>query len=564
MSKVIPIHVKDAVLNIKDKFAYLVKEGGQNINVVRYPASIQSSTTHSYPMQTPSLNTVMSKNLVWGSEITLEFTGTVGAQEYLINPLSFNLLLDQGVGNTPLSFIGGDCPSAFPLNSLCNNMKIQINNQVVSQQINSILDPLLRNTKIKDLNMWNASTPTQLDYYGNFIYAIPNPILVPDTTTVPWVEVAIPFVPTWNSPFNPGQNQSLNNSVGSRSSFRITKILGNDPAGATPANRSVFITLKVREPIMCSPFLIEQEKDAGISGINMMSINCDMDSTGLYVWNWINDTQDTANYFKKLVSVSYANSYIEATYYTPKDNQLIPAICVSPLTTYMLFKGTPNADDIGDELEHTISSGYTMLNYYPESVSVYVANMYNDSLGDGSGNNNDDLQGWLYANSYCTITGVSITLGLNNGILSTYDITDLYRASVKSGSHQTFQEFSGQIQQGFYNGQIGDQQEISTCGSVLKLNFAEIIAIQEPWYAPGSLCNLQFKVDITYINYTNQIFRAQCRALFEYKGYISNQGGKTNIFISGVLDKEDVLDTPKGLEISQDLKNPERKHKNKK
>ena len=296
MSSVIPIHVKDAVLDIKDKFAYPVKEGGQNINVVRYPASIQSSTTHSYPMQTPSLNTVMSKNLVWGSEITLEFTGTVGAQEYLIAPAPFNLEIDV-LG----PYWGGDCSAAFPLNSLCNNMKIQINNQVVSQPINSMLDPILRNTKIEDLNMWNGSTPTQLDWWGNFDQAVNsyNPTNSTGINANPWIDQYNPYVPIWNSPFNVAPLQSLNNSVGSRGSFSIMKITGNDPAGANPANRRVFITLKVREPIMCSPFLIEQEKDAGISGINMMSINCDMDATGLYVWNWINDTLDDANYSKK-------------------------------------------------------------------------------------------------------------------------------------------------------------------------------------------------------------------------------------------------------------------------
>lgn len=561
MCNVIPIHVKDAVLNIKDKFAYPIKEGGQNINVVRYPASIQSSTSHNYPIQTPSLNTIMSKNLVWGSEITLEFTGTVGAQEYLIAPIPINLNT-QAVGG---AYNQADCPAAFPLNSLCNNMKIQINNQVVSQRINSMLDPILRNTKISDLNMWNSSTPTQLDWYGDFYQAISSNIIeTGGILATPWVEQAVPIIPTWNSPFNQSQNQSLNNSVGSRGSFRILQITGNDPAGTTAANRSVFITLQVREPIMCSPFLIENETDAGISGVNMMSINCDMDPTGLYCWNYVAGTLDFANFFKKLVSVSYANSYIEVTYYTPKDNQLIPAICVSPLTTYMLFKGETKGSP-QDQSPQTISSGYTMLNYYPESVSIYVFDLSKESLGDGSGDINDN-SGFQYPNAYGTITNVSITLGLNTGILSTYDITNLYRASVKSGSAQTFQEFSGQLQYGLYNGQVGDQNNISTCGSVLKLNFAEIIAIQEPWYAPGSLCNLQFKVDVTYVDYTNNSILPQCRLLFEYKGYISNQGGKTETFISGVLNKEDVLDTPKigGLEISQDLKNRNAKNKTKK
>ena len=303
---------------------------------------------------------------------------------------------------------------------------------------------------------------------------------------------------------------------------------------------------------MCSPFQIQKETDAGISGINMMSINCDMDSTGLYCWNWIDDTQDVNNFFKKLVSVSYANSYIEATYYTPHDSQLIPSICVNPLTSYVLFKGETQPQVV-DALPHIISSGYTMLNYYPESVTIYVANLYKDSIGDGSGDFNDAFQGWTITNSYLTIIGVSITLGLNTGILSTYDITDLYLASVKSGSAQTFQEFSGQMQQGLFIGAYGDQQQIPTCGSVLKLNFADIIAIQEEWYAPGSLCNLQFKVDITYINVANQFFLPQCRCLFEYKGYISNQGGKTEIFTSGVLNKEDVLGTTNigGLNISE-------------
>ena len=121
-----PILVSDPLLQLDDKINYAVFRGGQNVSTQKFPATSQTSTSHIYSLQIPSTTTVVDRNLIWASDITFEITGTVLADKFLVEYPS----------NTVLA--------PFPLNQLCTNMSVQINNTTLSLPVNQVLDPLLR------------------------------------------------------------------------------------------------------------------------------------------------------------------------------------------------------------------------------------------------------------------------------------------------------------------------------------------------------------------------------------------------------------------------------------
>ena len=91
------------------------------------------------------------------------------------------------------------------------------------------------------------------------------------------------------------------------------------------------------------------------------------------------------------------------------------------------------------------TSNSIMLNSYPDKVFVWIDDQQKQASGAGSA---ASPVGNQFLNRYATIQSVVITLNNQSGILSTFDATDLFRASIKSGSKQSWSEFSGYQQVG--------------------------------------------------------------------------------------------------------------------
>ena len=67
------ILVKDDRLGcISPKVKYQVLKGGQNITCQAYNAISQSTTNHVYNVAVPSLETMVSREVLWTSTVTLE------------------------------------------------------------------------------------------------------------------------------------------------------------------------------------------------------------------------------------------------------------------------------------------------------------------------------------------------------------------------------------------------------------------------------------------------------------------------------------------------------------
>jgi hypothetical protein len=493
-SQIKPVLVQDPLLALDDKMAYAVYRGGANVSTQQFNATSQSSTSHVYNIQVPSTSIVMSRQLIWGSDITFTVEGVPIAGKFLVNYGTDTIL------------------APFVLNQLCSNMNCQINNTTVQLPVNQVLDPLLRSIDKANIDRWNSSTPTQLDYFG--LYSQFGDATFPN-------QVA--------SPFN-GAFQILDRSSPPRGAFPVSIVDFTTGVAPTTASTKLLITVRVAEPIFVSPFIFgDGEGQSGLTGLTQININCQMDALGSRALRWIAAVGYAP---KSITAVNYANSYIECKFLSPKPSDLIPQTTITPLATYTNYILPATSSVASTDLAtKTLTSNAIMLNSYPDKVFIFVRDAQRNLKPEN-------------ADVYCAIEGVSITLGAQSGLLSNFRNVDLYRASYEAGSQQTWFEFTGIASANSDGSSIGIRAIMS--GSVLCLDFGQTINIPEDYFAPGSLSTTQFQVTVRYSNTTGIGINPELNCMFMNSGILSTSNGSSSAYTSGVLSKQVVLDANLG------------------
>jgi hypothetical protein len=287
-------------------------------------------------------------------------------------------------------------------------------------------------------------------------------------------------VPSFNSPFNAFEDANCNNNEVPRGSFKIVSI-SNNTIGDGATTRTVTIRVKSVEPLFVSPFLFGEKVEApGLCGITQINATFQLaGNSPTRLLRWVVSPNCLT---KVITNVSFiqAETYLEMVYYTPKPSDLVPATVVTPLATYVNYilptqTGGTKASGISGQLQ----SNSIQLNSYPDKVWVWVDDFYKFQQNSGNGVANN-LAGCGVADHYGTINSVAIVLNNASGLLSTYSQEQLYRASYLSGCQQSYSEYSGLQQKWGLNNNIIDVPAsfISTCGSVLVLDFAKIIPKQ--------------------------------------------------------------------------------------
>ena len=134
---------------------YQLFKGGQNITCQAYNAISQSTSDHVYNVAVPSLETIISREVLWKSTLTLKITvSTADDGRFAIN---------YGVT---------DALAPFPLHSLVNIMSATVNKNTVSFNVQETLPILLRMVDPEELSKYNSLTPTSLDYLADYNDAV--------------------------------------------------------------------------------------------------------------------------------------------------------------------------------------------------------------------------------------------------------------------------------------------------------------------------------------------------------------------------------------------------------
>ena len=150
------ILVKDDRLGcITPKVKYQVFKGGQNITCQAYNAISQSTSNHVYNVAVPSLETIIRREVLWKSTVTLNISVPA--------PLTGRFAVSYGVT---------DALAPFPLHSLVNVMSATINNNTVSFNVQETLPLLLRMVDPEEFAKYDCMTPTALDYLADDLDAI--------------------------------------------------------------------------------------------------------------------------------------------------------------------------------------------------------------------------------------------------------------------------------------------------------------------------------------------------------------------------------------------------------
>ncbi|MFM7981693.1 MAG: phage major capsid domain-containing protein, partial [Candidatus Fonsibacter sp.] len=132
------------------KVKYQVLKGGQNITCQAYNA-ISQITNHVYNVAVPSLETIISREVLWKSTVTLKIAATTRSAGYYV--------VNYGVT---------DALAPFPLHSLVNVMSATINNNTVSFNVQETLPLLLRMADPEELAKYDCMTPTTLEFLADY------------------------------------------------------------------------------------------------------------------------------------------------------------------------------------------------------------------------------------------------------------------------------------------------------------------------------------------------------------------------------------------------------------
>ena len=154
--------IDDRLGAITDKIKYQVSKGGQSVVSQQYKAISQTTSSIVFNCQIPSLETVVDREVLFSSTVTLQISlsGTRGAasgiadSEYLVN-----------YGIT-------DALAPFPPHSLINTASATINNNTVTTSIVDVLPLILRMLDPEEMAEYQSMTPTTLDSLANYSDAV--------------------------------------------------------------------------------------------------------------------------------------------------------------------------------------------------------------------------------------------------------------------------------------------------------------------------------------------------------------------------------------------------------
>jgi hypothetical protein len=244
-----------------------VFKGGQNVTAMPFKAISQTTSAHVFNVPVPSLETIISREVLWSAKVTLKISSTTKpADRFLVN---------YGVT---------DALAPFPLHALVATMTATINNNTVSMNTQDVLPVMLRLMDPEELAKYNDMTPTCLDYLGNYRDGISEMGFFIDRA--PDKRQAIPFFPGATNQIDsnradpatfgaaPTMFQSYPNNVlaydmnrpagavmthKSRGNFKVIGIWAQDQAGARRIPRiddtEVYVQFQVTEPLLLSPFI---------------------------------------------------------------------------------------------------------------------------------------------------------------------------------------------------------------------------------------------------------------------------------------------------------------------
>ncbi len=481
-------NMTDPRLLCKNQLDFQVVKGGMNITNYSERASSASVSGLNFNVNVPTMSTIVDRVI------------------YLRTVLSFSVTGDAGSSKTILAN-GVPTLAPFPFQSSCSSVQMTSNNQSFSWNANDTIDMITRMLDEDVLEKYSTVCPTQLDKFQKYTDIAANS------------EVNNPFA-LYNS---------YNKYNKSRRSY--LRFVGTVVDTQTAASFDV----EVIEPLIISPLIIqscESGNTQGMYGINNLKFMFQVKNGASRAIRFKNLDSASDPYEVELTGISQ-DSYLDFTFLTPSasvsknltprnlvpylDINLQKSICGTTLTWDTNLKSVP------------ITTQSFQLSMIPDKVLVAVR-----KRRDLCTSNDPDFA--------LPIESVQINFANRNGILSGTKAHQLCQMSVESGVNTNWLEFSGISN---ITGGTGGSQPLYTSGSYLCLEFGKHINLNEDYYAPSSLGQFQFYMNLNVINNTGGDINPntyEVALLFMNSGFLVNELGSSSVVV-GVLTKDQVLTT---------------------
>lgn len=528
MSDFKTVLVRDSVIgDITSDIDFAVKSGASQTTYQRFPSTSASNSSVIFNVQVPSENVVIGRDILINTGLSFTINaGSATEAQYQV-----------GVGDSVFSYGLTDALQAFPFNSLLTTATAQINNTTCSINLQDVLPSLLRMNDSRELYRFNSCTPSLPDQaYGKYsdgVLSNNNPLASYNTASYDIDQVprgAFPVV------------VDLKRYAGGV--FQDTSPI------AVNVTDTWIITVQtvVSEPLFLSPFIFGNPEFncQGLLGINNMTFTLNVDATCKRLFS-------TANPYITSIALgtpANPNGFISTSSIGIATQPSAPALLLKFLSTqpsdliqtknivaYMDYPryltNSANAPSIGAGGSGSLTSSNLQINQIPDLFIINVRKPMS-------------LQDWKDPSSFLTLNSISINLNNQSGLLSSASQYDLWRLSVKNGSTQSWEEFSGQAL--VNNNATGEGTIIPTTGSLLVLNPAYDLSLPD-YISCGSLGNYNFQFTCSVSNQYGSAIQPEIIVICANSGIFTTQQGVSAVY-TGILTKEMVLDAKTSQQAS--------------
>lgn len=520
------------ISDITDQETYGVLAGPSLSTYTQFQAISASASQIVWNVQIPSESIVINRELYMASQVAFTITGT-----------------NVPIGSTFLNWGLTEALNAFPLQSLFTTLQAQINNVSVSTNLQDVLPSLLRMNDNRKLSRYNSMTPSYPDQqYGQYQSAV-NTGGSPSNSN--------------NNPLSSWNNNSYDSDFVPRGAFPVELIVEHTITGggtdtslvstATTDSWRVGVIFTTVEPfIALSPFInMTPMNNAGLLGINNMSIVCNIDSSCKRLMGTANSSVVAGS---GTVQGSCNPTYITNLQlgWTPTGGTAIPAFSNTRLLfnfqtlqpsqyarlsskNVVAYNDFPrylttfnNSTIIASGATKLLTSQNIQLNQVPSLIFINVRiPMSSQQISNPS--------------AFLQITNVSINFNSQSGLLASATPYDLYQISTRNGSAQSYYEWGGAVSNNTGGANNGNVNTVPTTGSLLVLNPALDFSMPE-MLSGGSLGQFSFQFNITVLNQFGFSVVPEIIITTMNSGIFVTQQGSSVIY-TALLDKATTLKT---------------------
>lgn len=504
-----PFLVEDSRINdITKNLDFAVFRGAGSNTFQTYTSQSSSGSSISFNIQTPSENTVISR------EVMIETT------------VKFSIEIDN-VDSSKVAFSYGlnDSFSAFPFSSLISSAAVTINNTTISTNLQDTRDLILKNIPQAELSKYQGGTPSMLDsfykYYSDGGY---------------------------NSELNGYVQSSYNKYLEPRGCHKldsyivehyINGVYTDDSIISTGLTDSwrIIIEATFTEPLMCSPFIFGSPtigSEQGLYGVTNIEVVLNIDGTLKRFWS---TKSANYNYKIELDPQEPFKSNMLLNYLTPQADEIISAKNSIPYLLYPRYI-TPYTNNaiINPGQTSIISTQNIILSKIPDLLLICARKAIStQTIYDSA--------------SFYPITNVSINFNNQSALLSNASQQDLYKLSIRNGIDQSWNEFSGSASTYDFLNTTGEPNIISTVGPVLCINPAYDLSLG-PTLANSSIGSFNLQCNITVRNNGRDPIAPEICIIAVTAGIFTTEAGNSSIN-TGMLTSSIVVEATKSDRVSR-------------